>query len=116
MASFAHPISEQLRAVAMALPDTSEGTSCVNRAFRVRKKNFLFIGEKDGEVRLMLKLAGSLAGAEAMADTRVVVGKHGWLTLRFTPAEPLDAALLEAWVHESYRALAPKAVLKQLDG
>jgi hypothetical protein len=116
MEPFAHPISEQLRAVALALPETTEGTSCVNRAFKVRKKNFLFIGEKDGSVRLMLKLAGSLDDAEAMADPRVTVGTHGWTTLCFSPAEPLDTALLAAWVRESYSALAPKAVLKQLDG
>jgi len=31
---FAHPISRRLRAAAMALPEASEGESCVNRAFR----------------------------------------------------------------------------------
>lgn len=30
METFAHPLSERLRAVALSLPETSEGTSCVN--------------------------------------------------------------------------------------
>ena len=32
MDNFSHPVSEQLRATALALPETSEGDSCVNRA------------------------------------------------------------------------------------
>ncbi|MCO4774024.1 MAG: hypothetical protein KDA24_28585 [Deltaproteobacteria bacterium] len=41
MDTFDQAISEHLRAAALALPETSGGTSCVNRAFKVRKKNFM---------------------------------------------------------------------------
>jgi hypothetical protein len=116
MESFVHPICERLRAAALGLPEVSEGTSCVNRAFKVRgKKNFFFLGEKEGEIRVMVKLTDSLPSAEALGDPRVDVGKFGWLTLRFAPDDALDAELLELWVVESFRALAPKAVVKQLD-
>lgn len=114
METFSHPVSEQLRAFALALPETSEGTSCVNRAFKVRKKNFLFVGEQDDQVRIMVKLTDSAKAADALADPRVDVGKHGWVTLRFAADDALDADLLEAWVLESFGALAPKAVLAQL--
>lgn len=114
METFDQPICRQLREVAISLPETSEGTSCVNRAFKVRKKNFLFLGEKDGEVRIMVKLTDSLEAAAALDDPRVSVGKHGWLTIRFDPAEPLEAELLEGWVVESFRALAPKTVLRAM--
>jgi len=102
--------------VALVLPETGEGSSCVNRAFRVRKKNFLFVGEKDGQVRVMLKLVDSLETARAMQDARVDVGKHGWVTLRFAPDDALDEDLLSAWTLESYRAMAPKTVIAKLDG
>jgi hypothetical protein len=114
MESFTLPLSESLRATALSLPETSEGTSCVNRAFKVRKKNFVFIGEKDGQLRIMLKLVESLDAAAEMADPRVDVGKLGWVTLRFAHDAPLDTVLLEGWIRESFCALAPKAVSRQL--
>ncbi len=116
MDTFTFPLNEQLRARALSLPETSEGTSCVNRAFEARKKNFLFLGEKDDEVRIMVKLTDSLEQAQAMDDPRVSVGKFGWVTLRFAPDKALDAELLEGWVVESYKALAPKSLVKKLGG
>lgn len=113
--AFSYTISETLRTQALAMPETSEGTSCVNRAFQVRRKNFLFVGEKDGEVRVMLKLVRSLPDARDMNDPRIDAGKVGWVTLRFDPNNPPDTELLSAWVVESYRALAPKSLSKQLD-
>lgn len=115
MDAFLHPTSQRLRAVALSLPETAEGTSCVNRAFKVRKKNFLFLGEKDGEVRLMAKLVESLPDVQALADPRVDVGRTGWVTARFDPEDPPDVGMLERWVVESFRALAPKAVVRALD-
>ena len=73
--TFSYPLSEHLRSLALALPETGEGTSCVNRAFRVRKKNFLFVGEKDGQVRIMLKLTGSLEAASAIVSENEI-GQH----------------------------------------
>lgn len=110
METFAHPHSEALRQAAIALPEVTEGTSCVNRAFKVRGKAFLYVGEKKVGTKhehsyVMLKLADSLGEAGAMDDPRVSVGKIGWVTLRFPPSEPLDADLLARWVVESYRTM-----------
>ena len=115
MEQFSYTISRQLRERALALPETNEGTSCVNRAFKVRKKNFLFVGEKEDKVRVMVKLADSLDTAQALDDERIDVGKTGWVTMNFHPAEALDLEMLSAWVVESYRTLAPKMLVKQLD-
>ena len=76
MEPFEHPISEALRAAALSLPETSEGTSCVNRAFKVRKKNFVFVGEPKGQVRVMLKLRDSLESAAAMDRTNSRTGSR----------------------------------------
>ena len=115
MEQFVQPISEHLRSVALALPETSEGTSCVNRAFKVRKKNFFFLGEKDNNIRVMVKLADSLEEAVAMADSRISVGNTGWVTLNFAPDNVPDENLLSEWVVESFRTLGPKTLVKQLD-
>ncbi len=114
MDEFTQAISKQLRAAALELPETSEGTSCVNRAFKVRKKNFLFVGEKPGTVRVMVKLGASLDEARAMNDPRIDVGKIGWVTLNFANDDVPDPELLTAWVVESYRTLGPKTLVKQL--
>ncbi|MCP4871334.1 MAG: hypothetical protein GY898_21705 [Proteobacteria bacterium] len=59
METFAHPICRQLRDVAMAFPEVSEGPSCVNRAFKVRKKAFLYVGEKADQIKVMVHLKDS---------------------------------------------------------
>lgn len=115
MDAFTQPISQTLRSAALAFPETSEGTSCVNRAFKVRKKNFLFVGEKEQTVRVMMKLGPSLQEAAALQDARIAVGKTGWVTINFANDDPLDAELLVGWVRESFRVLAPKRLLVTLD-
>jgi hypothetical protein len=115
MEQFHHAICQSLREAALRLPETSEGTSCVNRAFKVRKKNFLYVGEKGEDVRVMVKLGPSVDKAEALADPRIQVGMHGWTTVRFSASEAPDTELLLEWVLESFRNLAPKALVKELD-
>ena len=115
METFSQPISEALRAAAMRLPQVSEGTSCVNRAFRVGKKAFFYLGEKPDQLRLMVKLQASLEGAAARKDPRISVGKFGWTTLRLPLDDLLEVELLSGWIVESYRALAPKRLVAELD-
>lgn len=112
--AFSTPLSVALRAVALALPETSEGTSCLNRAFKVRKKNFVFVGERPDRVRVMLKLGPSLEAARAAADPRVSIGKFGWVTVEASEGDHLPTDRLAAWIDESYRLLAPKSLVKQL--
>ncbi|MFQ5524720.1 MAG: MmcQ/YjbR family DNA-binding protein [Thermoanaerobaculia bacterium] len=111
--TFAHAISQRLRAKALSFPETSEGTSCVNRAFKVRKKNFVFVGEKDDNVRVMVKLSESLDAARALGDPRIGLGSIGWVTLNFAPDDAPDPEMLEGWIEESFRTLAPKTVVRK---
>lgn len=114
---FSNAVTSALREHALRFPETSEGASCVNRAFKVRKKNFLFVGEKeDGSCKVMLKLVSSRDEAieQARADARFDVGSSGWVTVRFGGSDLPDAVLLKRWVDESYRLFAPKSLVKQL--
>jgi hypothetical protein len=44
------------------------------------------------------------------------MGKSGWVTSRFKSGDAVPVELLTQWIHESFRAVAPQKVLKQLDG
>lgn len=96
--TFRYPVSESIRAFALRYPETEEGTSCVNRAFKAGGKNFVFLGEKEGECKLRLKTFD-----------------EGWTLKVFAPHDPPPAAELERWIDESFRLLAPKRVQKLLE-
>jgi hypothetical protein len=115
---FEHTISETIRAHAMTFPETVEGASCVNRAFKAGGKNFVFLGEKTDECNIRLKLAASIPEIEALAEhdpDHWQVGKGGWAMLRFAPDHPPPVADLERWITESFHLLAPKKVIALLD-
>ncbi len=115
---FQHDVILGLRSRALAFPEVVEGDSCVKRSFKVRKKGFLYLGEKAGEYNVMVKLGPSIDEASALAGERPdtwSVGKGGWAILKFDPAERPPDGLLERWMEESYRLQAPKAVIAALD-
>lgn len=109
--AFEHEVSDRVRAIALSLPETTEGSSCVNRAFKAAGKNFAFLGETDGGCGLRLKLDESIP---EISD-RFEVGTHGWAMLRFAPDDHPEFDDLERWVTESYRLLAPKRLVAELD-
>ncbi len=114
---FQHEISGSIRSIALAFPETTEGSSCVNRAFKAGGKNFAFLGEKDDEANLRLKLDASLPDIQSRVnagDDRFEVGKFGWTMLRFSPDDPPLTTDLERWIAESFMLLVPKAVSEQL--
>lgn len=108
---------QALRKFSMKLPEAEEGSSCVNRAFRARGKAFAYLGMKPDHYRLMVKLSDSVARAEALQEKRpdaFNVGKHGWTTIRLPHSEMGPKGLLESWIEESYRALAPAALVDRI--
>ncbi len=116
---FEYPISETIRSHAMSFPDTVEGSSCVNRAFKAGGKNFVFLGEKPDQCNLRLKLDGSVPEIETNAaddPDHWQVGKGGWTLIKFQPRHPPPVADLERWITESFHLLAPKKVIAKLDG
>ena len=88
---------------------------------KVKHKVFLFvngaIAPEDG-VSLCVKLPRSGADvlelplAESMGYG---MGKHGWVTLSIMRDDQLPLQILEAWIDESYWAVAPKRLLNELD-
>jgi hypothetical protein len=43
------------------------------------------------------------------------LGKSGWVTLRLGSKDPVDLDMFKDWIGQSYRAVAPKTLVKKLD-
>ena len=116
--TFRSAVCDAIRAHAMTHPEAEEGSSCVNRAFKAGGKNFAFLGEKEDQVRLRLKLDASIADLEKRAKNdpeRWQIGKGGWTLLIFPADDAPKEAELQRWVTESFRLLAPKKIVALLD-
>jgi predicted DNA-binding protein (MmcQ/YjbR family) len=108
-----------LRDFALALPGAVEEFPWGDRALKVNKKVFAFLGTHEGGLAMSVKLAHTAAMALTLpfaAPTRYGLGKAGWVTALFGAKEKPPLDLLRAWIEESYRAIAPKKLVAQLDG
>jgi predicted DNA-binding protein (MmcQ/YjbR family) len=111
-------IEDELRTYAMQYPEVTEDFPWGERALKVKGKVFIFMRASEDEVSLSVKLPQSRDVAVDLPFTEPThygMGKHGWVTAKLVPkdAPPLD--LIKAWIDESFRAVAPKKVVKQLD-
>jgi predicted DNA-binding protein (MmcQ/YjbR family) len=101
----------RLRALALSFPETREDFPWGESAIKVRSKTFLFMRDSDVGLSLSVKLPQSREFAleyPFAQPTGYGLGKSGWVTARFAPKEKPPLDVLEAWIGESYRAIAPK--------
>ncbi|MEZ6004056.1 MAG: MmcQ/YjbR family DNA-binding protein [Planctomycetota bacterium] len=109
---------EHLRDFALTLPEAWEDHPWEHTVVKVRKKIFVFVDAHGrGGVRLTVKLPESEASAldlPGAESTGYGLGKHGWVSLNCEAGEMPAMDLLEGYVLESYRAVAPKTLIKQL--
>jgi predicted DNA-binding protein (MmcQ/YjbR family) len=106
-----------LRAYALAFPEAHEDFPWGERVVKVKDKVFVFLG-RDDDVGVTVKLpsSGLLALSLPFASpTGYGLGKSGWVTARFGPKDKPPLELLRKWIDESYRAVAPKELVKALD-
>jgi hypothetical protein len=78
---------------------------------------FLWLGRPDAAApAVCVKLTRSYDEAVhigyAVPTTRSGLGQWGWLTV---PLAGIDVALLRDWVEESYRNVAPRRLVAELD-
>lgn len=81
----------------------------------VNDKTFAYLSVEGEPFSISCKLPDSGAMALALPDTEPTgygLGKSGWVSAR----KALPVEILKAWIDESYRAQAPKKLVKQLDG
>jgi predicted DNA-binding protein (MmcQ/YjbR family) len=103
---------------ALALPEAWEDQPWAgDTVAKVGKKVFVFFGDPTDKSRsFTVKLRDSHDEASAMdwtSDPGYGLGRGGWLTVTAPEDAPME--LLEAWIVESYRAVAPKRLIAELD-
>jgi len=101
---------------ALSLPGAWEDHPWEEDVVKVGKKIFVFLGGA-GSAGMAVKLAVSHAGALGVRDAKPTaygLGKSGWVDLPFGPDAP-PLAVLKDWVEESYRLVAPKKLIAELD-
>ena len=111
-------IETALRDYALSLPEATEDFPWGERAIKVKGKAFLFMRASAEEVSFSVKLPHSRFFVLDLPNTEPThygLGKHGWVTARFTGAPKPSLDTYKMWVEESYRAVAPKKLVAQLD-
>jgi predicted DNA-binding protein (MmcQ/YjbR family) len=107
----------QLRSVALAYPEAWEDHPWGDDVIKVRSKIFLFLGAGE-RLSVTAKLPVSHGMALALPNARPTgygMGRAGWVSISFDADEEPPLDMLELWVDESYRAVAPKRLVAQVE-
>ena len=104
---------------ALALPGAYEDHPWGESVAKVNKKVFVFLGvsQDPSNVAMSVKLDESVDQALSVpgaAPTGYGLGRAGWVTVPFRETTP-PIGVLKDWVEESYRRVAPKALIAELD-
>jgi predicted DNA-binding protein (MmcQ/YjbR family) len=109
-----------LLAFALGLPGAYEDHPWGDEAVaKVNGKIFVFFGAGEGTetIAIAVKLDESLEQAlmaPGASPTGYGLGRAGWVTIPLTSATP-PLAVLKDWVEESYRRVAPKRLVTDLE-
>ena len=102
---------QALRTLALSLPEATEAFPWEHVAWKVKGKAFCFTNKPGDELGFTVKLPHS-SGAALMlpfvAPTGYGLGKSGWVSATFDGRRKVPIPILESWLLESYRAVAPK--------
>ncbi len=111
-------VREKVLAFALTLPETTAEQPWEDDVVvKVRGKIFVFLGPDDSR-RMSVKLAESHAHALAVdgaQPTGYGLGRAGWVTVPYRAAG-VSLDVLRDWIEESYRIVAPKRLVAELDG
>ncbi|MET9459258.1 MmcQ/YjbR family DNA-binding protein [Streptomyces canus] len=113
---------EKVREFALGLPGAAEEFPWGETVAKVNKKVFVFLGVSDGSypMGVTVKLKDAEAHAHALTSPGAEpagygLGKAGWVRVPLAEEGSPAADLLCDWVEESYRAIAPKRLIAELD-
>ena len=109
-------VRDKLLEYALTLPETLPDRPWGEDVVKVRGKIFVFLGV-DASKRMTVKLDESHAHAlsiEGTERTGYGLGQAGWVTVPLR-GDGITIALLRDWVEESYRIVAPKRLVAELD-
>jgi predicted DNA-binding protein (MmcQ/YjbR family) len=114
----AHELRERVLARALEFPETYVDHPWGETVVKVHKKVFVFAGSDDGDrVGFSVKLPESrdaALGLQDAAPTGYGLGRAGWVSITIGSKPPPRGGVLHR-LEESYRAVAPKRLSRQLD-
>ncbi|MEU5996457.1 MmcQ/YjbR family DNA-binding protein [Streptomyces sp. NPDC047197] len=113
---------ERVRDFALGMPGAVEEFPWGESVAKVNKKVFVFLGTDDGSYPLgiTVKLTDEAAHAHALTAPGAEpagygLGKAGWVRVPLEERGAPAADLLCDWVEESYRTIATKKLVAELD-
>ena len=113
------PWGSKKREAAARLPLESLSPTDRDRVVKVAKKIFVFLSSPGSErPGLTVKLPDSRDHGLSFAGSVLPgygLGKHGWVTVYVDGVPTEERDVLFDFVEESYRAVAPKTLVKRLD-
>jgi predicted DNA-binding protein (MmcQ/YjbR family) len=106
-------------AFALGLPGAYEDHPWGESVAKVNNKVFVFLGEGDDASNLGMSVKLDESQEQALtvpgaAPTGYGLGRAGWVTVPFRDTTP-PVNVLTDWVEESYRRIAPKRLVGELD-
>jgi len=107
-----------LRAAALAYPESHEDFPWGHSAIKIKKKVFVFLyfDPTKSEMTMSTKLPHSSEVALLLpfaTPTGYGLARSGWVTASFGARDEVPVDLLRSWIDESFRAIAPAKLLKQ---
>ena len=115
-----HNTRNALRAFALGLPGAYEDFPWGESVVKVNKKVFVFLGlDPDSNTGFSFSVKLPISGADVLnlpftEPSGYGLGKSGWVTVRLLPGDDPPVDVLQGWIAESYRAIAPKRLVSQL--
>ncbi|MDQ0957555.1 putative DNA-binding protein (MmcQ/YjbR family) [Streptomyces sp. B4I13] len=113
---------EKVREFALGLPTAAEEFPWGESVAKVNGKVFVFLGVDDGShpLGVTVKLTDETAHAHALAAPGAEpagygLGGSGWVRLPPGEKGAPEAELLCDWVEESYRTIAPRRLITELE-
>jgi predicted DNA-binding protein (MmcQ/YjbR family) len=112
------PFHDRLLAIVLALPGAYEDRPWGSVHCKVAEKIFVGWGrDEDGTTSIGFKTDKELQAMLVASDPRFkvakYVGKHGWVDMKLGPKP--NWGEVEQFIVESYRMIAPRKLVKQLD-
>jgi hypothetical protein len=106
---------DELRAVALALPEAEERETWGTSTFRVRDRIFAILGESGESVTVKAtpqEQALLLSSDPETFAYAAYVGRFGWVSVRLAS---VDTAVLRGLLREAWRSSAPKKLARGLE-
>lgn len=110
----------ELRAFGLAFPGAHTKSPWPGHLdLAVNDKTFAYLSLEGDPLHVSCKLPETSEEALMLPGTQPAaygLGKWGWVNIDFAPDEAIPVDMLKEWIEESYRAQAPKKLLKELGG